>query len=67
MNGGGQLWWYECDVLPLVGFVRAPDAESARIAALDVSTNALRDYLANGEWRVEPIDVQEETTNAPHR
>ena len=51
------IYWYEYDVLPIVGFVRAPDVASAQCAALDDATTRLRAYLADAEVKLSQIDI----------
>lgn len=54
------IYWYEYDVLPIVGFVRAPDAESAEVAALDDAANRLRAFLADSTVRLQAVELTRE-------
>lgn len=53
---GVNLWWYEYHVLPVLGFVRAEDADQAKAAALDDATDRLRSYLADSPVKLERIE-----------
>ena len=50
-----SIYWYECDVLPVVGFVLASDPETALAAAKDDATDRVRAYLDSGHWKLEPV------------
>ncbi|HVE35385.1 MAG TPA: hypothetical protein VNC18_17600 [Gemmatimonadaceae bacterium] len=53
-----NLYWYECDMLPLVGFIRAGDEAQAKEAALDAMLDRLREYLThNANLKLERIEV----------
>lgn len=54
------VWWYECDVLPVVGFIRAETAEDAKAAALDDAIDRLRSFLSDGTWKVQQVLSSEE-------
>lgn len=62
MTEDSQLYWYTFDVLPLTGYVRAPDEDSARLAAVDVATNRVREYLSESPVTLEPVTTTEEAT-----
>jgi len=51
-----DVWWYEYDVVPIVGFVRADNYEQAKAAALDAATDVLRDYLTDASCKLERIE-----------
>lgn len=52
-----SLYWYQYDVLPLVGFVRAEDAEHAKEVALDDAMSRVRSYLVESSLRIDRIDI----------
>lgn len=52
-----SLYWYQYDVLPLVGFVRADDAEHAKAVALDDAMTRIRQYLVESPLRLDPVDT----------
>jgi len=51
-----NVWWYEIDVLPIVGFVRAADYEQAKAAALDAAIDVHREYLTDAPCKLERIE-----------
>lgn len=57
MTDSSSLYWYQFDVLPMVGFVRAADLEQARLSALDDATLRVRLYLEESPLRLDPVDT----------
>lgn len=57
MPDSHTLYWYQYDVLPLVGFVRAADAEHAKEVALDDAVQRLRHFLTESPLRLDPVDT----------
>lgn len=49
------IFWYQYDVLPLVGFVRAEDAEHAKMVALDDAVMRLRAFLEDSPLHLDPV------------
>lgn len=58
-----NIYWYEYDVLPIVGFVNADDDEQARAAALDDAVTRIRAFLADSECKLQRVLPTEEVTS----
>ena len=64
LTGSGEgIWWYECDVLPVVGFVRADDVQQAKAAALDDAVARIASFLEDGTWKLDRVLPIEEVAS----
>lgn len=49
------LWWYQVELLPLVGCVWAVDEDAARAAAEDQAQSQAAAYIGKGSWLITPL------------
>lgn len=55
---GQSLWWYQVELLPIVGYVWATAEDTARAAAEDDATFLATGYVGRGEWQLTPIHAR---------
>lgn len=53
-----RLYWYQVELLPIVGYVWAADEDTARAAALDDATFLATGYVGRGQWQITPISAK---------
>lgn len=47
---GERLWYFECAVGTLTGYIAAPDADAAMTRALETAEAQAFDAIGNGTW-----------------
>lgn len=55
---GERLWWYQVELLPIIGYVWAADEDTARAAAEDDATFLATGYVGRGSWQITPIHAR---------